>query len=198
MRIVELIGMFREYIFLAVVGLLAMAVLIGAGYFIVYKKFLRYSMIMAVITLRKNQRNRYRKAFAYFSPFLVTVLIFVVMFTYYNLKEFGNLAQAYDYKLNMKNMSITSTLDFSRSEKTAPVYKAPTLNKDSSLKFAIDFFENLNIDTSDIEIMDYYTEAVYWSRENNGNKSHNIWLNNLDSSYSYTDFSSRYIYWNRL
>lgn len=316
MRIVELIGMFREYIFLAVVGLLAMAVLIGAGYFIVYKKLLRgkksiafrdmamlsvivgyllvvisitflernsfygevnlhflssyrtawnsfdvrswqflifniimfvplgillpiahkrfhkaaytltagfaltclieimqlvtsrgifelddifnnflgtlvgYSMIMAAITLRKNQRNRYRKAFAYFSPFLATVLIFVVIFTYYNLKEFGNLSQAYDYKLNMENTAVTSTLDFSRSEKTAPVYKAPTLNKDSSLRFAIDFFENLNIDTSDIEIMDYYTEAVYWSRGNKGNKSYNIWLNNLDSSYSYTDFSS--------
>lgn len=313
MRIVELIGMFREYIFLALVGLLAMAVLMGAGYFIVYKKLLRgkkslafrdmamisfiagyllvvisitflernsfygevnlhflssyrtawnsfdvrswqflifniimfvplgillplshnrfhkaaytlaagfvftclielmqlitsrgifelddifnnslgtlvgYSMIMTFITLRKNQRSRYRKVFAYFSPFLVTVLIFVVMFSYYNLKEFGNLSQAYDYKLNMKNTSITSTLDFSRSEKTVPIYKAPALNNESSMKFAIDFFENLNIDTSDIEIMDYYTEKVYWSR---GSTSYSIWVNNLDSSYSYTDFSS--------
>jgi len=316
MRIVELIGMFKEYIFLALVGLLAMAVLIAAGYFIVYKKLLRgkksiafkdmamfsliagyllvvisitflernsfygevnlhflssyrtawnsfdvrswqflifniimfvplgillplshnrfrkavytlaagfvftclielmqlitsrgifelddifnnflgtlvgYSMIMTFITLRKNQRNRYRKAFAYFSTSLITALIFVGMFTYYNLKEFGNLSQDYDYKLNMKNTAITSTINFSRSENTVLVYKAPTLNKESSLKFVIDFFENLNIDTSNIEIMDYYTEAVYWSRGNDTNKSYNIWLNNLDSSYSYTDFSS--------
>ena len=315
MRIDELIGMFREYIFLAFAVLLAMAALIGAGYFIVYKKIFRgkkrlavkdalmislivgylivvwsitflernsfygqvnlhflssyraawnsfdvrswqfiifniimfvplgillplaherfrniactlasgfaltclievmqlitsygifelddifnnflgtlvgYSVVMTVITLNKNQRDKYRKAFACFSPFLITVLLFAGMFTYYNLKEFGNLSQTCDYKLNMKNTVITSDLDFGTEEKTAPIYKAPTINKASSLKLAADFFENIGADTSSIEIIDYYEETLYRARGNNRNTSYSIWVNNLDSSYSYTDFS---------
>ena len=315
MRIDEIIGILKENIFLAVVGLLAMAVLMGTGYFVVYKKVLRgrkrlavkdmvmlsliagyimlvigitflqrnsfygqvnlhflssyktawnsfevrswqflifniimfvplgillpiahkgfrkishalaaglaltclievaqlitafgifelddifnnllgtlvgYSIVMTVINLKKDQSHRYRKAFAYFSPFLITTALFAGMFTYYNLKEFGNLSENYDYKLNMKNVNITSDMVFGSEGKTVPVYKAPTLNKDSALMFVVSFFENINVDTSNIEVMDYYEEAVYWSRGDNKSSSYSIWINNLDGSYKYTDFS---------
>lgn len=315
MRIDEIIGMLQEYIFLAVAGLLAMAVIMGTGYFFVYKKVLRgrksmavkdmvmlsllagylivvisitflqrnsfygqvnlhflssyktawnsfevrswqllifniimfvplgillpiahksfrkishtlaagfaltciievmqlitsygifelddifnnllgtlagYSMVMTVINLKKDQRHRYKKAFICFSPFLVTAALFAGMFTHYNLKEFGNLSENYDYKLNMKNVTITSDLVFSSEGKTVPIYKAPSLNKESALMFAVSFFENINADTSDIEIMDYYEEAVYWSRGGKESSTYSIWINNLDGSYKYSDFS---------
>ena len=53
---------------------------------------------MTVISLNKSQKHKYRKAFAYFSPFLIVAALFGGVFTYYNLKEFGNLSQSYDYK----------------------------------------------------------------------------------------------------
>jgi len=144
-----------------------------------------YSMVMTVISLKKRQKHKYRKALAYFSPFLIVIILFTGVFTYYNLKEFGNLSEKYDYKLNTKNTTITSDLFFSSEEKIVPIYKAPTLSKDSAREFVVDFFANINIDTSDLEIIDYYEEAIYWVRD----RSYNIWLNNLDGSISYTDFS---------
>lgn len=48
MRIDEIIGMLQEYIILAVAGLLAMAVIMGTGYFVVYKKILRGRKSIAV------------------------------------------------------------------------------------------------------------------------------------------------------
>lgn len=149
-----------------------------------------YSMVMPFIILLKKQRNKWERAFAYFSPFIITVILFGGMFTYYNLKEFGNLSQNYDYRINMKKVELSSKIDFEIEEKTAIIYKAPTLNKDSSLKFAIDFFENINVDTSDIEIMDYHEEIIYWSRGGKENRSHNINVYNLDGSYRYFDYSA--------
>lgn len=148
-----------------------------------------YSMMMTVINLNNRQRHKYRKALAYFSPSLIVVALFVGIFAYYNLKEFGNLSENYDYKLNMKNTTITSDLVLGAEEKIVPIYKAPSLNKDLALEFAVNFFENINIDASNIEIIDYYEETVYSIRGNNGSDLYNIWLNNLDGSFSYTDYS---------
>lgn len=38
-----------------------------------------------------------------------------------------------------------------------------------------------------MEIISYSNEGVYWIREE---RSHNIWFNSLDGSYSYKNFSS--------
>mgnify|MGYP007016534946 FL=1 len=144
-----------------------------------------YSIVMTVISLNKNQKHKYRKAFVYFSPFLIVVALFAGMFIYYNLQEFGNLSQNYDYKLNVKNADIISDIVFSEDTEMVPVYKAPSLNKDKSKKFAADFFNsiNTNIDTSNMEILDYHEEIVYRVSR------YSLWLNNIDGSYRYTDFS---------
>lgn len=144
---------------------------------------------MTVINLRKRQEQKYRKAITYFSPFLIVLTLFIGVFIYYNLKEFGNLSENYNYKLNMKNTTITANIAFSSDKKVVPTYKAPTLDKDSAVEFVVDFFENISIDTSNLEIIDYYEEAVYWVRGDKDSSSYNIWLYNLDGSYRYTDYS---------
>lgn len=148
-----------------------------------------YSIVMTLIILAKGQKYKYRKALVYFSPFIIVVVLFAGMFTYYNLKEFGNLSENYDYKLNLKNTTITTDINFSSEEKIIPIYKAPTLSKEASKEFVVDFFENINVNTSSIEIIDYHEEAVYWVRGDKGSNSYNIWLNNLNGSFSYTDWS---------
>lgn len=144
-----------------------------------------YSIVMTFISLNKRQKHKYRKVFAYFSPLLIVLALFGGVFTYYNLKEFGNLSQNYDYKLNVKDTDIISDIVFSEDTKIVPVYKAPSLNKDKSKKFAADFFNNINtkIDTSNMEILDYHEEIVYRVSD------YSLWLNNIDGSYRYTDFT---------
>lgn len=150
---------------------------------------LGYSIVMTIININKRQKHKYRKAFVYFSPFLIVVALFAGVFAYYNLKEFGNLSENYDYKLNMKNTTITSDLTFSTEKKLVSIYKAPSLSKESSKKFAVKFFENINVDTSNLEIIDYHEEVVYWARGGKDANSYNIWLNNLDGSFKFTDYS---------
>lgn len=145
-----------------------------------------YSIVMTTINLKKR---RYRVVLKYFSPFFIVLVMFVGIFAYYNLKEFGNLSQNYSNKLNMKNTTITTNLNFDSEENIVPIYKAPSLSKDAAKEFVVDFYENINIDTSNIEIIDYHEVAVYWVRGGKDGESYNIWLNNLDGSFEYTDFS---------
>lgn len=68
-----------------------------------------------------------------------------------------------------------------------PVYKAPVYDKNSGKEFVKRFFENLGLNTSDMEVVQYSDSALYWVR---GNHTYNIWLNYRDGSYTYHDFSS--------
>lgn len=145
-----------------------------------------YSIIMTFFSLKNVQEHKFKKSAAYFLPSLIVILSFAVVFAYYDSKEFGNLSENYDYKLNMNDVTIITELGFSTEKRTATVYKAPSLSKDSARDFVVDFFNNINVDASNIETIDYYEETVYWVR---GDDSYNIWLNNLDGSYSYTDYS---------
>ncbi|HAQ40227.1 MAG TPA: hypothetical protein DCM73_04895 [Clostridiales bacterium] len=145
-----------------------------------------YSIIMTFFSLKRKQEHKFKKSAAYFLPSLIVILSFVSVFAYYDSKEFGNLSENYDYKINMNDVTIITELGFSTEKRTAPVYKAPSLSRDSAKDFAVEFFNNINIDTSNIEIIDYYEETVFWVR---GDDAYNIWLNNLDGSYSYTDYS---------
>ncbi|WP_139185729.1 hypothetical protein [Bacillus sp. OK048] len=83
----------------------------------------------------------------------------------------------------------TTTIDVRLNDNriTVPVYKASSYTKASADKFVKDFSKRIQLDTSNMEVIYYQNEGVYWIGEN---RSHNIWFQNLDGSYSYTDFSS--------
>lgn len=148
-----------------------------------------YSIVMTLISLHKIPKHKYRKAFVYLLPFLIVAALFTGVFTYYNIKEFGNLSANYNYKLNMKNTSIPSDLLLNSEGKVVPIYKAPSLSKELSKEFAVNFFENMNVDTYNLEIIDYHEVVVYWARGGKDENSYNIWLNNIDGSFRFSDYS---------
>jgi hypothetical protein len=81
----------------------------------------------------------------------------------------------------------TTDVQLSDQKQTVPIYKAPGYTKDAANEFIIDFFNRMHLDTSDMEIISYRDDGIYWIR---GEESYNIGFRYLDGSYNYTDFSS--------
>ncbi|HCX62621.1 MAG TPA: hypothetical protein DHU59_09315 [Clostridiales bacterium] len=145
-----------------------------------------YSIIMSITeTLRKKKNNRLN-IFMYLFPTIVTLAIFIGIFAYYNLREFGNLSSSYNYRVNMRNAEIFTDLELNNAKAEVPIYKAPTYNRETSKEFAIDFYENLNIKLDSFEEIAYSDTSIYWIR---GEPSYNIWVNYLDGSYRYSKIS---------
>lgn len=143
-----------------------------------------YGIIIGFSTIKA--RN-IKLSFLYFSPFFLLVILFGSLFSYYHLKEFGNLSIIPTNRIDLTQATITLDIQLDDNRTTAPVYKAPTYTKAAANEFVLEFFEKINVDTSNMEIISYQNENIYWVREG---KSHNIWFNFLDGSYRYTDFSS--------
>ena len=72
------------------------------------------------------------------------------MFTYYHLKEFGNLSIVPTHKIDMRQATTTIDVKLNDSSMTVPMYKAPSYTKDAADKFVRDFFKRMHVDTSDM------------------------------------------------
>ena len=143
-----------------------------------------YGMLMGFKTLKEKAIKR---SLLYFSPLLLVVILSGSMFVYYDLKEFGNLSIVPIHKTNMTQSTITTDARLNDQRTNAPVYKALSYTKATANEFVTNFFGKINLDTLDMEIIDYPSEGIYWIRDE---RSHNIWFHYLDGSYSYMDFSS--------
>ncbi|ADU32449.1 VanZ family protein [Evansella cellulosilytica] len=142
-----------------------------------------YGIIIGLITLKSKGIIHSVK---YFTPLFLVVISFVSIFTYYHFKEFGNLSIVPLYKANMSEAKITVDKDLNDNGTEVSIYKAPSYTKTAADEFVVDFFEKKNVDSSNMDVIYYQHEGVYWIREGS---SHNIWFNFLDGSYSYSDFS---------
>lgn len=121
------------------------------------------------------------------TPLLLVIGLSIGMFTYYEQKEFGNLAIVPAVKANMDDAKVSTTITFNDEHPMATVYRAPSLTKNEAQQKAYEIFRKINVDTSSIEIIDYQNEANY---RYHGETSYFIWLHFLDGSYEMTDFSS--------
>lgn len=146
-----------------------------------------YGIIMTLLTIFKIKEVSFRKSLTYLSPLIVVSLIFGGVFTYYKTKEFGNLSLTHSYKIKMKAIDINLNQELDEVRPQVPIYKTEGYNKDTGKEFALGFFENLGIDTSELEIDQYSKTGIYWIREE---PAYNIWLDYNDGTYSYSDFSS--------
>ncbi|WP_342509664.1 VanZ family protein [Sporosarcina sp. FSL K6-2383] len=142
-----------------------------------------YGIIMGFMTIKEKG---IKQSLFYFSPLLLVIILSGSMFTYYYLKEFGNLSIVPIHKTNMTQATITMDVQLDDQRRIVPVYKVPSYTKTAANEFVIDFFGEMNLDTFDMEVISYQSEGVYWIRDE---RSHNIWFRYLDGSYSYKDFS---------
>ena len=127
------------------------------------------------------------KRIMYLMPLLLVVGLSAGMFTYYEQKEFGNLPIVPANNVKMKDVRVTTSISVHDGPLVANVYRAPSMSKAEAKQFAFDFFRNMELDTSNIEIIGYQNEANY---RYNGDPSYFIWLHFLDGTYELTDFSS--------
>jgi glycopeptide antibiotics resistance protein len=143
-----------------------------------------YGIIMGFITIKARGL---KQSFLYVSPLFLVVILFGSMFTYYHLKEFGNLSIGYTLRTDITKATTTIDVQLDDNRTTVPVYMGPRYPKASADEFVIDFFGKMNLDTSNMEVISYQNEGIYWIGDE---RSHNMWFRFLDGSYSYTDFSS--------
>lgn len=144
-----------------------------------------FGLTMGFINIIKTKKRM--RSLLYFSPLIIVVLITAGVFAYYQMKEFGNLSIRSHGQVEMADVSISMDFDLSDQQTTAPVYKAPTYSKKAADNFVVDFFQRLEIDSTEMEILAYSDDIVYWVRSD---PSYNVWFTLLDGSFDYTDFSS--------
>ncbi|MCM3764934.1 VanZ family protein [Neobacillus niacini] len=143
-----------------------------------------YGILKGLIRIKEKE---VKKAIICFSPLLLVAISFGGILTFYHLKEFGNLSIVPIHKTEMSKATVTMDVKLNDNKMTVPVYKAPSYTKTAADAFVKDFSKRLHLDTSNMEVISYQDEGVYWfGRE----RSHNIWFKYLDGSYRYTDFSS--------
>lgn len=140
-----------------------------------------YCLVMMIVSLKEKKVKRF---FAYISPILVVILSFVSMLVVYEMKEFGNLNFMPIHKNDLSKSEITYLMDVRDQRTKAIVYKAPNYSKSQADQFVEQF---LDAPASDMEIIRYDRETVYWLH---GEPGYNIWFDHLDGSYNYSDFSS--------
>lgn len=176
--------------FLLTLSIESIQLITGYGNFIVDDLFnnllgaiIGYGIIMAFISLKAKA---YKQSLLNLSPLLLVIIIFTSIFTYYQMKEFGNLPFASTQSVSMKEVTTRIDVELNNNRVTVPIYKAPSLTKDEAKVFIHQLFNNLNLDTTNMEIISYQNEGIYQIRSE---RSHSIWLNYLDGNYRYTDFS---------
>lgn len=146
-----------------------------------------YGLVMVLITMWENPRLRQRKILIYLSPLLVTLIAFAAIFAYYDMKEFGNLEIAHYHYLDMDDAKVILSTDLSDDRPVVNIYEAPSVTKETGRKLVEEFFNSRNIDAKELDIDQYNDNAIY---RISGEENHSIWIDYMDSSYTYTDFSA--------
>jgi len=142
-----------------------------------------FGFIKGLMSLVQGQEKRVRKALVYFSPLFMVIALFAGIFTSYHLQEFGNLAIAPSYRMNMNDVKITLNVELREEKKMVPIYQAPTFNKDSAKEFAQWFFDKKKMDWSEVEITDFGDRVIYQIGE------YYLGVTYLDGAYDFSKFS---------
>lgn len=142
-----------------------------------------YGITMGLITMKEKG---IKQSLVYLSPLLLVIILSVGIFTYYHLKEFGNLSIVPSHKVDMGQADITTDVNFNNKSLNVPIYKAPSFTKDAADEFVRNFFEKMQIDTSNMEDISYPDEGMYRIF---GENSYDLSFLFLDGSYRFLDFS---------
>ena len=142
-----------------------------------------YGITMAIVSIKEKG---IKQSFLYFSPLLLVIIVSGSTFTYYNLKEFGNLSIVPTHKIDMRQATTSIDVELNDSSMTVPIYKAPSYTKDATDEFVQEFFERIHIDTSDMVDISYPDLGMY---RINGENFYNMSFQFRDGSYSFNNFS---------
>lgn len=142
-----------------------------------------------VSSIKKNLNNTCKKRYIllYQVPFLLTIILFVGIFQYYNVKELGNLACTYTTKFDMKEVEFVNNNPYLfETSDNATVYQIEIASQEEAKQFASDLFDKLGT-SIDEERTDIYDETiVLYSKE----QDYDLWLNYKGFTWSFTNVGS--------
>lgn len=132
-------------------------------------------------------RKRQKPIFlvGYVLPFLILAAAGLGMYVNYERQELGNLALEYNYKVNMKHVSVETETELSGERAILPVYSAKVLSEPEARELAEAVFEKLGVKLDEKETDIYDESALYYST----NREFSVWVTYRGGTYSYTDFS---------
>ena len=143
-----------------------------------------YVLFREITAAAKRKRFSVLKMAAAQIPFAAIVLVFVGIFIMYDRQELGNLEIGLSSRIDMSDVQVTTTENYSSQPGTAAVYKIPVYTEEETRKTADNFFASLG-QTLDESRTDLYDEtAVYYSTEQNS-----LWIDYAGGTMSYTDYA---------
>ena len=146
-----------------------------------------YGIVMIFVSIY-NKNHKVLASLMYQIPLLITIISFSVIFITYSQKELGNLSITHISNVDMSTVDVFSNIDFDNKENTAYVYKSPTGNKEESLKFANEFFSNLNIKVDESQNDEYDETTIFKSQDNN----YSLWVNHKGFTTWFINNSTEY------
>lgn len=165
--------------------------LTGFGNFVVDDLFnnllgaiIGYGLMMGFFSIKNKT---FKRLIVYFSPLLLVILLSGGMYTYYQLKEFGNLSITPSNTIDMSQATMVSNVSLGDNRVTVPIYKAPSYQKADADNFVQHFFEQLDVNKAEIDDISYPDLGYY---RVHGEKSYSLSFYFLDGSYNFLDFSS--------
>lgn len=142
---------------------------------------LGYSIIKGLYYLFK--KKDIKRGVLFFIPISTIILGFFIMFNAYDSKELGNLYIDPNYRYNMKNIELTSSLEFRRDKEVDKVYKVSSYTKEEALEFAKNLLSGLGVSEKDIEVIDYQKDSIYKGGD------YILWIDKSDRRFNIRDFS---------
>ena len=146
-----------------------------------------HGIIMSLLSIIKSSKRKGLKVIGFLSPLIMTLVVFISIFTYYENKELGNIPQAYIYKISLKNTNVELNASLKDNKDLVQIYKAPVYTKEESTLWVSAFFKSQGIDASNIEIDAYSDNSLFWRR---GEPTYSIRFDYVGGTYRFTDFSS--------
>ena len=135
----------------------------------------------------KKKRIGFPGIFALQLPLMITIITFSTIFVIYEHQELGNDKYQYVVKYNSDQIQVTTTENYSKEDRTLPVYQVPTFSKEETIEYAAHLFQELGTDIDESRNDFYENTAVFWALDR-----YSLWIDYAGGSYSLTDFDTTF------
>lgn len=140
-----------------------------------------YFLLMFVLSLFAPKENRIRKALGYGLLVMLPVIAIGRIFIAYNRQEYGNLPDAYTYRVDTSDIEWTLNCELSNTEQVVDMYKIDVPTQDDYDVLRNEF--ELLLD-EEFERTDYYDESIiYMNQWSDGPCSHFLTVQRNNGSY---------------
>jgi hypothetical protein len=138
-----------------------------------------YFLIMAALTIVEK---KWKPALIYGSLSLTCVLSICSIFLIYNTQEYGNLAIAPSYTVDVSDVKWTLTCELPEMPAELPVYQNQRRTLQDCDVFAEEF---KRIIPTEYNTISYYEEAAYYMDNGSDGGAHFLYVYYADQSFSY-------------